>query len=52
MNRRTHSRACHKRSPHMPQDPQGMLEAVAVEELKRSLLLKNWNRNQEETFDD
>jgi hypothetical protein len=29
-----------------------MLEAVAVEELKRSLLLKNWNRNQEETFDD
>jgi hypothetical protein len=29
-----------------------MLEAVANEELKRSLLLKNWDRKQKETPDE
>ena len=53
MNRRHPNHcACPRCGSRLPQEPTEMLETVAIEEERRSLLLKNWDRKQKETPDD
>ena len=52
MNRHPNHCACPRCGSRLPQvDPQEMLEAASVREMGQSLLLKGWNRKQEETSD-
>ena len=54
MNRHPNHCACPRCGSRLPQaqDPTEMLEAAAIEEMRRSLLLKNWDRKQEENPDE
>ena len=53
MNRRHPNHcACPRCGSRLPQDPTEMLEAVATEEMKRSLLLRGWDREKKEAPDE
>jgi hypothetical protein len=53
MNRRHPNHcACPRCGSRLPQEPTEMLDAVANEEMRRSLLLRGWDRKQKETPDE